>query len=263
MVFFERKPTPHAARHAFRSGDRARQRRDRAPPSSAGAELHAPRRQRRRLAGADHAGARLARRGPRLPRPPCRAGSSTRWASCRRSSRSPTAAPCRFRGVHHRIRHVALARGTVTVDRRRRVPVMLVAGRPEYLRRRVVDFLKREASRDLERAALRHAMMLGVRVKAIRLRDQVSRWGSCTATGHLSFSWRLDHGAALRPRLPRRPRSGASPGDEPLPSLLAPGRVGLQGDASAPAPGSTRKGRGSTPSGSSRPSYLPRNEQVA
>ena len=70
-------------------------------------------------------------------------------------------------------------------------PVMLVAGRVEYLPRRVVDFMKREAKRDLERAALRHAMMLGVRVKAIRLRDQTSRWGSCTATGHLSFSWRL------------------------------------------------------------------------
>ena len=34
-------------------------------------------------------------------------------------------------------------------------------------------------------------MMLGVVVKAIRLRDQTSRWGSCTSTGHLSYSWRL------------------------------------------------------------------------
>ena len=96
-----------------------------------------------------------------------------------------------LRGVHHSIRHVSLARGTVTVIDGGGHPVMLVPGRPEHLRRRVVDFLKREARRDLERSALRHAMMLGVRVKAIRLRDQVSRWGSCTATGHLSFSWRL------------------------------------------------------------------------
>jgi predicted metal-dependent hydrolase len=96
-----------------------------------------------------------------------------------------------LRGVHHRIRHVAGARGTVTVVDEDGEPVMLVAGRLEYLPRRVIDFMKREAKRDLERAALRHAMMLGVRVKAIRLRDQTSRWGSCTATGHLSFSWRL------------------------------------------------------------------------
>ena len=38
---------------------------------------------------------------------------------------------------------------------------------------------------------MRHAMMLGVRVKAIRLRDQTSRWGSCSTSGTLSFSWRL------------------------------------------------------------------------
>ncbi len=96
-----------------------------------------------------------------------------------------------LRGVLHRIRHVAVARGTTTTDTFEGEPVILVPGRPEHLPRRVVDFLKREAKRDLERATTRHAMMLGVRVKALRLRDQSSRWGSCTATGHLSFSWRL------------------------------------------------------------------------
>jgi len=97
-----------------------------------------------------------------------------------------------LRGVDHRIRHVGIARGTVTVATGADgMPVLLVPGRAEHLRRRVVDFLKREAKRDLERAAFRHAMMLGVRITAIRLRDQASRWGSCTATGHLSFSWRL------------------------------------------------------------------------
>ena len=96
-----------------------------------------------------------------------------------------------LRGVPHRIRHVPGLRGTVMAGAFEGEPVLLVSGRPEHLRRRVLDFLKREARRDLERAALRHAMMLGVRIKAIRLRDQSSRWGSCTATGHLSFSWRL------------------------------------------------------------------------
>ncbi len=69
--------------------------------------------------------------------------------------------------------------------------MLLVAGREEHLRRRVIDFLKKEARRDLDRAVMRHAMMLGVRVKAIRLRDQTSRWGSCSSSGTLSFSWRL------------------------------------------------------------------------
>ncbi len=96
-----------------------------------------------------------------------------------------------FRGVPHRIRHLAQTRGTVEVAADGGEPILVVAGRAEHVRRRVVDFLKREARRDLDRAVMRHAMMLGVRVKAIRLRDQTSRWGSCTMTGNLSFSWRL------------------------------------------------------------------------
>jgi predicted metal-dependent hydrolase len=32
---------------------------------------------------------------------------------------------------------------------------------------------------------------LGVTVRRISIRDQASRWGSCSTTGALSFSWRL------------------------------------------------------------------------
>jgi predicted metal-dependent hydrolase len=69
--------------------------------------------------------------------------------------------------------------------------MIMVAGAAAHLRRRVIDFLKREARRDLEPRVLHYARALGVAVTAIRLRDQTSRWGSCTVTGHLSFSWRL------------------------------------------------------------------------
>ena len=95
-----------------------------------------------------------------------------------------------LRGVAHRIHHHH-RRGTVSVETVDGAPALVVAGDAAHLRRRVIDFLKREARRDLEPRVRQHAAALGVTVKAIRFRDQTSRWGSCTMSGHLSFSWRL------------------------------------------------------------------------
>jgi predicted metal-dependent hydrolase len=99
--------------------------------------------------------------------------------------------PLPFRGVMHVIRHDPARRGTVTIGTDGETPILIAAGDPRHLRRRVVDFMKREAKRDLEWAVIRHSLAIGVRAKAIRLRDQTSRWGSCSPEGHLSFSWRL------------------------------------------------------------------------
>jgi len=55
----------------------------------------------------------------------------------------------------------------------------------------VRDFLKREAKADLEKASKLAAQALGVTVKRVSIRDQSSRWGSCSTTGVLSYSWRL------------------------------------------------------------------------
>ena len=62
---------------------------------------------------------------------------------------------------------------------------------PPHHNRRVGDFLKREAQRDLDAASRRYAEALDVTIKRISVRDQSSRWGSCSSTGVLSFSWRL------------------------------------------------------------------------
>ncbi|MDR3373287.1 MAG: SprT family zinc-dependent metalloprotease [Ancalomicrobiaceae bacterium] len=70
-------------------------------------------------------------------------------------------------------------------------PRLLVAGEEGHVRRRVIDFLKRQARSDLEAAVARHAARLGAKPTAVRLKDTRSRWGSCTAAGELSFSWRV------------------------------------------------------------------------
>ena len=94
-----------------------------------------------------------------------------------------------LRGMPHRIVHRA-TRGTVWIEAGD-PPLLCVAGDRAHLARRVRDFLKREAKRDLEAASRRYAAMLGVAVKRVSVRDQSSRWGSCTVAGVLSYSWRL------------------------------------------------------------------------
>lgn len=119
------------------------------------------------------------------------------WIAAR-LSRLPRVAPFTpgqilpLRGVAHRIVQRRGERGTVWSERRESGDYILcVAGEPEHLARRVRDFLKREARRDLTAAVAHHAGVLGVRPKRLTIRDQSSRWGSCSSDGALSFSWRL------------------------------------------------------------------------
>ncbi len=71
-------------------------------------------------------------------------------------------------------------------------PSMLcVAGSPEYAVRRLVDWLKNEAKKDLFFRVHHHASNVGIYPKRISIRDQSTRWGSCSGNGNLSFSWRL------------------------------------------------------------------------
>jgi predicted metal-dependent hydrolase len=96
-----------------------------------------------------------------------------------------------LRGIEHRIDHRRTARGTVWLESHADARLLCVAGAAPHLPRRVRDFLKREAKRDLETASRAAALALGVDIKRVSVRDQSSRWGSCSSTGVLSYSWRL------------------------------------------------------------------------
>ena len=119
------------------------------------------------------------------------------WIAAR-LERLPKAAPFShgtvlpLRGVDHRIEHRRGARGTVWVESTESGERLLcVAGSEPHIPRRLRDFLKREAKSDLEAASRIAAAALGVTVKRVSVRDQSSRWGSCSTTGVLSYSWRL------------------------------------------------------------------------
>lgn len=68
---------------------------------------------------------------------------------------------------------------------------LLVPGAAEALPRKVAVFLRAAARDACAAQSARHAAALQRRVARISLRDPRSRWGSCTATGELMFSWRL------------------------------------------------------------------------
>lgn len=71
------------------------------------------------------------------------------------------------------------------------LPRLCVAGGPEHGPRRLKDWLIREARKDLTERANWHAENLGLTPSRITIRDQTTRWGSCSSNGVLSFSWRV------------------------------------------------------------------------
>jgi predicted metal-dependent hydrolase len=117
---------------------------------------------------------------------------NTAWIETR-LDRSPSPIPFRdgavfpLRGEPCRILHRG-GRGLVRLEE---AGQLCVPGQPEHVSRRVTEWLKREARRDFSVACARHSGALGKPYAAIRIGDAGSRWGSCSSSGVLTFSWRL------------------------------------------------------------------------
>ncbi len=61
----------------------------------------------------------------------------------------------------------------------------------EYPSPRIIRFLKKEALDTMNNLAREKAAEIGKEITAVSLRDTKSRWGSCSAIGSISLSWRL------------------------------------------------------------------------
>lgn len=93
------------------------------------------------------------------------------------------------RGTPYRIVAADNLRSAVRIDDTARE--IHVGGAPEHTPRRIVDFLRKTARQDFETHVCRFAARLDVHPRRIAMHDTRSRWGSCSSTRSLSFSWRL------------------------------------------------------------------------
>jgi predicted metal-dependent hydrolase len=89
-------------------------------------------------------------------------------------------------GRNYHLIHVG-GRGVVHIEGEK----ILVPGDISFMKRRVQEWLKKYALEEIQKNAEQKAAAIGARIRKISLRDTRSRWGSCTRSGNLSFSWRL------------------------------------------------------------------------
>ncbi len=97
-----------------------------------------------------------------------------------------------LRGVAHTIALTGQLRGTIVAEPRPDGGMTLnVPGDAPHVERRVLDHLKAEARKDFLAAVERHAARVGRKASRVTVRDQTTRWGSCSSSGAISFSWRI------------------------------------------------------------------------
>lgn len=96
------------------------------------------------------------------------------------------------RGRPHRIIHRPGDHNTIGCeDAPDTVARLVFHGDERRLAQHVRHWLKTEARHDLARSSHRYGAAMGLAYRRLVVRDQKSRWGSCSSRSTLSYSWRL------------------------------------------------------------------------
>lgn len=97
-----------------------------------------------------------------------------------------------FRDQPHLLLHEPGGRGVVSHEALDGGEAALrVRGAEAHFARRLTDWLKARSREDLSAAADHYANLANLQRGKITIRDTRGQWGSCSARGGLSFSWRL------------------------------------------------------------------------
>ena len=94
------------------------------------------------------------------------------------------------RGVMRTILQDTSARFPARLDDASGTPAILV-GATDFPAVRVGALLRREALSDMRLLTAAKAAAAGLRATSVAVKDTSSRWGSCSASGDISYSWRL------------------------------------------------------------------------
>ena len=90
-------------------------------------------------------------------------------------------------GRNVRLMHDTTMRGNCYMNNER--TILCIGGGVDMFERRVRDFIKQELLDEIKQIIKTTPREYWP--KHITLRDTTSRWGSCSSTGNISFSWRL------------------------------------------------------------------------
>lgn len=89
-------------------------------------------------------------------------------------------------GQEFTIRHDPSQRGAVL-----RNGSLTIGGAPEFLHRRVSDFLKKYAGEYMYRRSVDTAAKIGCVVRRVTIKETKSRWGSCSTKNNINYNWRI------------------------------------------------------------------------